>query len=359
MKIEFAAAFTISLIVILFVNPGAAQDPLEDALHEVLPRDAIPAISNPEFERAERADRVMSDEVLVIGLVGDSEQRAYSTWQLDRHEIVNDTFRGRPVAITWCPLCGTGVVYSREVGGQGLPRRSSHATTERRRVLTFGVSGMLFRDGLVMYDRETDTLWTHVDGRAVRGELTGHQLEIVPSMRATWKEWKTLYPNSLVLKKRGEFRSAYEQYNRNGRMGILGRRLRNRALPGKERIIGVRSADGTMAFVAKDVRAIKIVEAQVGSLPVVLVAPGKDLPVVVFERRANGRVLSFRLSERDPTVILDRESGSRWSLAHGEALDGSMKGVRLARAIAYPAFWFGWQGYFPSTELWKKPRAAQ
>ena len=337
---KLATIFTISLIAVSAVGPGAAQDPLDDQLHAVLPRDAIPAISNPEFEPAERADRSMSDEELVIGLVSDSEQRAYSTWQLDRHEIVNDTFGGRSVAVTWCPLCGTGVVYGRQVG---------------RQVLTFGVSGMLFRDGLVMYDRETDTLWTHVDGRAVRGKLTGQVLEVVPSVHATWKEWKTLYPKSLVLRKKGEFRSSYEQYNRDGRMGILGRRLRNRALPGKEHIIGVRSADGTTAFVAKDVRAMKIVEAQVGSLPVVLVAAGKDLPVVTFERRVAGRVLSFRLSDQDPTVILDDESGSRWSLAHGEALDGPMKGARLVRAPAYPAFWFGWQGYFPSTEIWKKP----
>lgn len=65
---------------------------------------------------------------------------------------------------------------------------------------------------------------------------------------------------------------------------------------------------------------------------------------------------SDRLSDEDPTVILDREIGSRWSLAHGEALDGPMKGTRLARASAYPAFWFGWQGYFPLTEIWKKPQ---
>jgi len=98
---KLAAVFTISLIVVSVVGPGAAQDPLDDQLHEVLPRDAIPAISNPEFEPAERADRSMSEEELVIGLVGDAEQRAYSTWQLDRHEIVNDTFEGRPIAVTW------------------------------------------------------------------------------------------------------------------------------------------------------------------------------------------------------------------------------------------------------------------
>jgi hypothetical protein len=217
---------------------------------------------------------------------------------------------------------------------------------------------MLFRDGLVMYDRETDTLWTHVDGRAIKGKLRGQVLEIVPSVHATWKEWKTLYPQSLVLKKRGEIRSAYDAYNRDPRrMGILGRRLRDQRLPAKERIIGVRSSDGATAFVEKDVRATKLVEAQVGSLPVVLVAPGENLPVVAFDRRIAGRALSFRLVGGDPTRIVDAETSSRWSLAQGGAVDGPLKGSRLARAPAYPAFWFGWQGYFPGTEVWKSPQS--
>lgn len=76
------------------------QDP-DNTLHVVLPKDAIPAIDQPEFEPSRSADRVMSDEELIIGLVGEREQRAYSTWQLDRHEIVNDVFEGVPVAVTW------------------------------------------------------------------------------------------------------------------------------------------------------------------------------------------------------------------------------------------------------------------
>jgi hypothetical protein len=80
---------------------AAAQRSLEDDLHVVLPRDAIPAISKPEFEPAAQAERYMSDEELVIGLVSEREQRAYSTWLLDRHEIVNDMFEGRPLAVTW------------------------------------------------------------------------------------------------------------------------------------------------------------------------------------------------------------------------------------------------------------------
>lgn len=75
--------------------------------------------------------------------------------------------------------------------------------------------------------------------------------------------------------------------------------------------------------------------------------------MVAFERRVAGRVLSFQLADDDPRLILDRETGSRWSLAKGEALEGPLKGSKLVRAPAYPAFWFGWQSYFPSTEVWK------
>jgi hypothetical protein len=93
----------------------------------------------------------MRDEEPVLGLVGDNEQRAYPTWLLDRHEIVNDVFEGFAVAITWFPLCGTGVVYDRAVN---------------QLVLSFGVSGMLYRDGLVMYDRETKSRQPAEDGTA-------------------------------------------------------------------------------------------------------------------------------------------------------------------------------------------------
>jgi hypothetical protein len=87
-----------AIIVCLALSITAAQD--ADRIETVLPRDAIPAIDRPEFQPATEA-RVMADDELVIGLVGQHEQRAYSTWQLDRHEIVNDVLEGRPIAVTW------------------------------------------------------------------------------------------------------------------------------------------------------------------------------------------------------------------------------------------------------------------
>ena len=102
-------------------------------------------------------------------------------------------------------------------------------------------------------------------------------------------------------------------------------------------------------------RKARLVEATVGSLPVVLIAPEEGSPIVTFDRRVDDRVLSFTLESGSSPTLIDSETGSRWAIGDGEAIEGSLKGRRLARAPAYPAFWFGWVGYFPSTDVWKQP----
>lgn len=319
---------------------GAAMAQSEEIV-QVLPRDAIPAIDRPAFEPVATAKNFDANE-LMIGLVGSSERRAYSTWQLDRHEIVNDIFEERPVAVTWCPLCGTAIVYSRIVAG---------------RTLSFGVSGMLYRDALVMYDRETGTLWSHADGRALKGPLVGETLQPVAAVHATWKEWKTLYPESMVLKKNSVYRSSYEDYNRSpSQLGIFGRRMNRSALPPKERILGVRFNGATTAFVLKDVRHAAVVETEVGGVPIVLAAVGPDVPVVAFERRVRGRVLTFARANAPDPALEDSETHTRWRVSDGEAIAGPLEGHRLTRVVAHPAFWFGWYGFFPDSAVWQLSR---
>ena len=213
---------------------------------------------------------------------------------------------------------------------------------------------MLYRDALVMYDRETETLWSQVDGRAIKGSLMGQMLQPIASVHATWNEWKALYPDSLVLKKQGEVRSPYEDYNGDpSRLGIFGRRLESSALPPKERILGIRYNDAATVFVLKDVRQAGIVHAEVGGVPIALAALAPNLPVVAFERRVNGRVLTFSRGESTVPTLKDAETHSRWRVSDGVAADGPLKGERLVRATVYPAFWFGWQGFFPRSDVWR------
>jgi len=180
---------------------------------------------------------------------------------------------------------------------------------------------MLLRDSLVMFDRETDTLWTQVDGFGIRGALNGRALQPVPAVHTTWKAWKALYPQSRVLRKRRGNRSAYERYNRNpNELGILWRRNADPRLDGKTRMLGVRQSGSETAFPVDEVRAIRLVETTVGNLAVLLAAPSDDGPVHVYDR--------------------------------GVAIDGPLAGSRLARVAAHSAFWFGWQGFFPRSAVW-------
>jgi hypothetical protein len=145
----------------------------------VLDKDAIPSIDDPVFgeEFVGHAD----DEVLVL----DGERpKAYPLRILNFHEIVNDVVGGDPVAVTWCPLCASAVVYERTVDG---------------RVLTFGVSGKLADDDLVMYDRETESEWKQSLGECIAGEFEGTELTVRPAGIVTWETFREEYPDGVVL----------------------------------------------------------------------------------------------------------------------------------------------------------------
>ena len=224
------------------------------------------------------------------------------------------------------------------------------------RTLTFGVSGMLLRDSLVMFDRQTGTLWTQVDGRSIGGALNGQALQAVPSVVTTWKAWKALYPESQVLRKRFGRGSSYEAYNRDpNELGILGRRNADTRLDGKTRIFGDRQDGAATAFPLDEVLDVRLVETTVGDLAVLLAAVSDDAPVQVYDRRVGTRLLTFRFTD-DDRALRDNETETTWQLADGVAIDGPLAGHRLTRVAAHAAFWFGWQGFFPRSEVWRAER---
>lgn len=148
-------------------------------VRQVIPRDAIPSIDDPRFDET----RVGEDDDEVVVVDGDTP-RAYPLRVLDYHEIVNDRVDSRPIAVTWCPLCGSAVVYDRRVDD---------------RTLTFGVSGKLADDDLVMYDRETDSEWKQSAGEAIAGPLEGAHLEVLPAAVTTYGAFRDRHPDGVVL----------------------------------------------------------------------------------------------------------------------------------------------------------------
>jgi hypothetical protein len=176
--------------------------PAEEILRGGPARDGIPALHDPETHRADGAP--WSDDQIVIGVLRGDAARAYPIALLNWHELVNDTLGGEPVLVSYCPLCGTGIVFDRRVGGQ---------------VRSFGVSGLLYRSDLLLYDRETESLWSQIASEAVTGPSLGARLELLRSEMVPWGAWKTRHPNTTVLSPetghaRDYGRSPYGEYSR-------------------------------------------------------------------------------------------------------------------------------------------------
>lgn len=146
-------------------------------------RDCIPSIDSPDYLSVEDA-AYLDDDDLVVTLSYKGAFRAYPTRILDHHEIVNDTIGGEPIAITWCPLCGSAVGIRRTVADE---------------ITQFGVSGVLYNSDLVLYDRATATLWDQIEARGIVGPLTGVELQLVPVSMSRWSTWRNKHPDTLVL----------------------------------------------------------------------------------------------------------------------------------------------------------------
>lgn len=153
------------------------------------PKDGIPSIDSPKFWSREEAEKFLKDDDVVLGLEFEGEARAYPLRILNWHEIVNDTVNGKPVLVTYCPLCYTGIAFKREIEGAAVE---------------FGVSGKLYNNNLLMYNRPNDSieeenLWSQQIGEAVTGPLTGTKLEQIIIDTVFWKDWKTKYTDTKVL----------------------------------------------------------------------------------------------------------------------------------------------------------------
>ena len=174
------------------------------------PKDGIPAIDHPRFERLASGKVAgwlarLHDTEPVISIEIDGDLRAYPIRILIWHEIVNDTIDGQSVVITYCPLCGTGIGFESVMQG----RRS-----------TFGVSGLLYQSDLLMYDHQTESLWSQIAMEAVAGPMTGTQVKHLFLAHTTWQEWQHEHPSTLVLSTKTGYA---RDYDRDRYLGYVGR----------------------------------------------------------------------------------------------------------------------------------------
>ena len=190
-------------------------------------KDGIPALTDPEFTTA-KSDKWLTDEDRVVGVTLNGVSKAYPVRVLNYHEIINDDFDGLRVAITYSPLCGSVMVYQ---------------TEERSQEWELAVSGLVYNNNALYFDRETESLWSQVLGRAVAGPAAGAQLQLLPATLTTWTEWQERHPKTLLLSeetghKRNYDVDAYAHYGTTDRLMFPLNHSDDR-LELKERVLGV------------------------------------------------------------------------------------------------------------------------
>lgn len=228
-----------------------------------------------------------------------------------------------------------------------------YARTVNGREIELGVSGKLYKDALVMFDRETGTLWTQVDGSALRGPLAGQRLAEVPALQTTWKVWKQLHPDTLVLRKPPDVRSSrYADYFADPeRRGLSGTRGDQR-LDGKTLIVGVHADDDAVAIPVSALMKKRVVDVELAAQPLVIFYAKENGTAAAFRAMANGRRLSFRVrKEGRQTLLEDAETGSQWSPVDGRAVAGPLKDARLEPVAYLVSYWYAWSAYRPRTRL--------
>jgi hypothetical protein len=329
-----------------------APEPLVDLLEIVSggpPPDGIPSIDEPSFVRTGDVGFLAENEP-VLALEIDGDARAYPVQILMWHEIVNDTVAGAPVAVTYCPLCNSALAYDRRVEG---------------RVMEFGTSGLLWNSALVMYDRQTETLWSHFTGQGIVGALTGVELEAFPVATVPWGLWRDAHPDGLVLSRDTGFDRSYGDNPYLGYDDVNGRPfLFEGEVDGRytamTRIAGVERDGAAIGVPLVTLREQRVVTGELDGTVLVFfwqpgtasaldagrIADGDDIGATgVFLPVVEDRALTFTANDAG---FVDDQTGSTWNLL-GQAVDGPLAGSRLEPVPHVDTFWFAWAAFRPDT----------
>ncbi len=325
-------------------------------LQLVLPRNRIAPIDDPTFAPVSNAPDYLRDEepVIIVDINGDA--RAYPLAVLMWHEIVKDTAGEVPVTVTFCPLCNTGITFERVLDG---------------RELTFGTSGMLRNSDLVIWDRQTETLWQQITGEALAGDYAAEKrvLKFVPSSIIGWGSFAENYPDGqMMLRFNNELGIEARPYDSPPCAGyddiddhpFLFSGTVDGRLVATSRVLTI-DGDVPVAYPFQFLEEQLVVNDLVNDDPVVALfddgtlSAFKDVlsndqvagSVALYSRLVHGDPLTFEVTD---SGITDSETGSTWSLA-GLAVDGELLGTQLEPVVHANHFWFAWAVFKPETEI--------
>jgi len=265
------------------------------------PKDGIPALTDPKVIPQQKAT-YLDDADRVLGIVIAGEARAYPLRILNWHEIVNDTLNEVPFVVTYCPLCGTGMVFK--------------ASQNKNQRDFFGVSGLLYNSDVLLYDKKTESLWSQIGKKAISGKRKGEELTILPATHTTWSDWSTRFPDTTVLSldtgyRRDYSRDPYSGYERSRKLYFPVRNKDNRFHP-KDWVAGVIFNGKAKAYPFNELKKLNTTQGSftdtIGGVPL---------------------TISYDLSHRTLTV----------KDASGSEVPNTQ------------SFWFAWAAFHPETSI--------
>ena len=318
----------------VFLKPEhLARDRMKIRLEEItwggVRKDGIPSLDNPELVSAADAGYLRGSD-LVFGVSINGDVRAYPLRIMGWHEMFNEVIGGVPVALAYCTLCGSGILFETQLEGRAEP-------------LVFGSSGFLYRSNKLMFDRETHSLWNQFTGKPVSGDLVDSGIELAqrPVVITSWDEWKDANPDTKVLSLNTGHRRdygpgvVYNDYFSSPKL-MFPALVDEKAHAQKDYVFGIRRYGGAKAWPLKAFEGGKMVNDGIGDVPLVLVGDEGTRTVRAYERGdlEFSPVAGGNLASPDGVV---------WELKE-EQMEAS-DGRTLPRVAGHIAYWFAWNGY--------------
>lgn len=305
-------------------------------------KDGIPSIDSPRFSSISEIN-FLDDWELVLGIKIGDEIKAYPNVILYYHEIVNDTIDDLPLAITYCPLTGSGIAWKRTINNT---------------VTTFGVSGLIHKNNLIAYDRNTDSNWSQMLNQSVNGELKGSEIQTVQLVEMSWGIFKQAFPNAKVLNTNTGFSRNYDQYLYGSDYPENNERIlfpiynEDPRLERKTLVHGIKYDLESKAYPINSFDTdLQVINDNVAGKQVV-VAGSSDMNMVVsFESTlSDGTQLEFKAVNNNLPVIMEDQEGTRWDI-FGNAVSGPRQGEKLIATPGFNAYWFAWADFFQNTKV--------
>lgn len=337
----------------LISDSGGSNNPNDTSTTWLIPRedifdggpgkDGIPSIDKPKYISVDEAN-YLDNQNLILGIKNGSEVKAYPHPILNWHEIVNARIGDLDIAVTYCPLTGTGISWNREIDGQ---------TT------TFGVSGLLYKNNLIPYDRATGSYWSQILNQSVHGKHVRKKAETFQLVETTWQTWKKMYPNSKVLSTQTGFDRSYQEYPY-GNYKQASRLLFpiddvDERLFAKERVLGLIGNNTVKAYRFQSFNdSVRVIHDHFVNRDHVVIGSQPDNFLVAYQRATMDeqvKNIRFQPVQNAHPVVMADSSGSQWNI-FGEAVSGPLKGKKLKRTHSFIGFWFIWSAFFQEAVIY-------